>query len=318
MAFITFAPDTGSFGTHGYQVPIVVPQIKSEKPILKIEPSRKTLKDRNKRWGRLIQNYLNKDDDYKNSHQTSYATAKRQLADENRFLVVSIANRFSGKGISLDDLVGEGNLGLMRATENYNPEFEFSTYATYWIEQSMIRALHCELRANLPIPYHICSNRKRIIKLEQVMEKELGRKPENKEIAERFNQIYYPNGPANSYISGYHIEALKIAINTPKSLRRINENGEEFETSVEDKYPGPDEIVDLKEELEKARKFYLDLDERERTVLSLFYGLEGNDPMNCREIGDILGCTRERIRQIHRDTLIKLKDKMYPDEERAA
>lgn len=315
MTFVTFAPDTGSFGTPGYHVPIVVPQTEPEIPSKKTEePIEKPLNDRNKRQGNKIQDYLNGDDKYKKSHKSSYTKTKKQLAEENRFLVVNIAKGFLGKGISLDDLVGEGNLGLMRAVEDYNPEFEFSTYAAYWIKHSMIRALHTELRGNLPIPYHICQNRKRINHIESVLEEELKRKPNNVEIAQKFNEAYYPDGPRNNHISDYHVEALKIAVNTPKSLTKNNGEGEEFQTSIEDKYSTPEEIIGLKEELEKAKRFYLDLDERDRTVLSLFYGLDGNDPKNCREIGDMLGYTRERIRQIHRDAIIKLRGEIYPED----
>lgn len=315
MVFVTLAPDTGSFGAPGYQVPVVVPQVKPEEPEIKIEkPVKEPQNNRNKKQGDKIQGYLNGDDEYRKSHQSSYTRSKRQLAEENRFLVINIATGFLGKGLSLDDLVGEGNLGLMRSVEDYNPKFEFSTYAAYWIKQSIIRALHTELRANLPIPYHICSNRKRIMQLESVMEKEFGRKPTDEEIAHRFNETYYPDGPNNAHISGYHVEGLKIAVNTPKSIILRNQDGDEDEITVSS-YPNPEEIVTLKEELEKVRRIYLDLDEREKTIISLYYGLDGNESHSYGEIGNILGCTRQNIAHHYNKALKKLRSAMDPEKE---
>lgn len=329
MTFVTFAPETGSFGSRGYQVPIVGPQvepIESIKPVIKKKKKSKveTLNQKNKKLGRRIQKYSSGTEEYKQSHKSLYTLNKKRLAENNRFLVRNIARQFMGKGLSIDDLVGEGNIGLMEAVKRYDPDYntakgeiEFSTYAEYWIKQSIIRGLQGELRGNLPIPYHICANRIRILKLESVLEKELSRKPSEDEIADKFNETYYPDGPKNYHIRGYHIEALKIAVNTPKPIMLRNPDGDEDELIVSS-YPNPEEITILKDELEKAKRFYLDLDERDRTILSLYYGLIGNDPKNCSEIGKELGYTRERIRQIHRDTLIKLREKMYPEEEKAA
>ena len=317
MVLITSAADTCGLGTPGYKVPIVVTQTETKEPSAKpTEPIEETLNDRNKKWGKIIQDYLNGDDDYKKSHKSHYTRAKRQLAESNRFLVVNIAKGFLGKGLSLDDLIGDGNIGLMRAVEDYNPKFEFSTYAFCWIKQSIIRGMHGEIRGNLPITYHLCSNRSRINRIESELEKELGRKPENEEIAKEFNDTFYPDKHSGSHIRGYHVEALKIAVNTPLSITIKTKSGYECDF-VASKEPNPSDALSIKEEIEKSQRLYSSLDEREKTILSLFYGLGGNEPKNFSEIGKILGYTRERIRQIHRDTLIKLRGKMYPEDKAA-
>jgi RNA polymerase primary sigma factor len=326
MALIIFAPDTGSFGQPGYQVPIVVPQVEIVEPVVKKRKKSKeeTQKDINKKLGRRIQKYSSGTEEYKRSHKSLYTLNKKRLAENNRFLVRKIARDFMGKGLSIDDLVGEGNIGLMKAVKRYDPdhyaekgEIEFSTYAEYWIKQSIRRALHSELRANLPIPYHICSNRNRILKLESELVDQLGRRPTEEEIANKFNETYYPEGPKNNHIRGYHIEALKVAVNTSKSLTRRNGDGEEFETSVYDETQSPDEILGLNEEIKKSKKHRKELDERSRTVISLAYGTDGNKPHNFREIGDMLGYSREMIRKIHNDAIAELKEKMYPNEDAA-
>jgi len=322
MAFVTFAPDTGSFGSPGYQVPVFIPvEPKNKDPVkilpvqLQPEPQPETLQERNKRWGRDIQNYLNKDDYYKESHERTYTLATTQLVNENIFLVVSIAQGYRGKGLSLNDLIGEGNLGLMRAAEDYDPAFEFSTYATYWIRQSIQRALQRETRANLPIPYYICQSRKRIDNIESVLEKELKRKPEDYEIAARFNRTYYPEGPNSRHISEYHIAGLRIARKNTKSLRKRSLEGDEFQTSLKDKNTDPQDAVCLKEEINRAIISYKKLDKSEISVLEMHYGLEGISPMNFRQIGDFLGYTRANISKIHKNALRKLRADICPETE---
>ena len=331
MVYAAYSADTSIPGISNYQVPIVtVPtapikpeepkkpevlekQIKPEEP-KEPNPKIEALKYRNKVLGTRIQNYLNGDEGYKKSHASYYSRAKRSLAKENKWLVVEIARELVGKGLTLGDIVGEGTLGLMRACEDCNPELNFLKYAEKGIKRSIKRGFHKELRSHLQIPYHICQSRKRIFKIESVLEKELNRKPESVEIAERFNQTYYPNGPLNSHIRGYHIDALKIAIKKPRSFMTKNKYGDRFEKSIYDRYPTPDETASLKEELERARRFYEELDEKERTVLALSYGLDDNDPMNFREIGDMFGCTRANINKIHKKALRKLREKMCPEE----
>ena len=281
------------------------------------------------RYKRIIRRYERGSEEegkeFGKKYEKAYARAtrdlpdlKRQLAELNLPLVVSIAKGYQGKGLSLGDLIGEGNLGSMEATDHYDPDYkkeeysngiEFATCAEDWIKQAIRRALHRELRGNLPIPYKICSNRGRINSVISQLEEKLGREPTNEEVASKFNETFYPEGPKNSQIDAGHIEGLRVAVKTPKRIIRRDKDQESYEY-IASRIQRPDEEAEHKEQLEKMLGLLSNLDEKEERIIRLKYGLNGEKPKTLKKIGEEFGLSRERVRQIEERALEKLRYEM--------
>ncbi len=292
----------------------------------------------NKSLGRNIQRYKRiigryekgvreegeEEEEFRKKYEKAYARAtgdladlKKQLAELNLPLVVSIAKGYNGKRLSQGDLIGEGNLGLMKATDHYDPDFkkeeypngiEFATYAKLWIEESINRALYGELRGKLPIPYKICSNRGRINSIISQLEEKLRREPTNEEVASEFNETFYPEGPRNSLIDAGHVEGLKMAVKTPKRISRRNGN-EDYEY-IDSESQTPYEKAEHKEQLERMLGLLGNLDEREEKIIRSRYGLNGEEPKTLKQIGNEIGLTRERVRQIENKAMEKLREQI--------
>ena len=222
--------------------------------------------------------------------------ARRQLIEANQRLVVSIARRHTGRGMSLLDLIQEGNLGLIHAVGkfDYKRGFKFSTYATRWIRQAITRALADQART-IRVPVHMVEDINKLLLVQRQLVQDIGREPTPDEIAAEMRMT-----PEKVR------EMLKIIQEPTDPHTPIGDEGDTMLGDfIEDKEaPSPvDEIVQ-REELERVLEL---LTQRERKVIELRYGLADGHPRTLEEVGVEFGVTRERIRQIEAKTLAKLE-----------
>lgn len=234
--------------------------------------------------------------------------ARDRMVRANLRLVVNISRGYTGKGLSLQDLIEEGNLGLLRAVEGFDPTVgtRFSTYASYWIKQSIKRALINSAKT-IRIPAYMVELLSKWRRATARLSEELGRTPTNEEVA-RVLGLPKKKLPIIR-------KAIRISNSTPQSDQ--SESGWSLgEMVMDERLKAPDEMLLDHDILRHAMELLEDLDDREATVLRLRFGLDGFEPKTLKEIGAELGLTRERVRQIETEALRRLADGLTDPRER--
>jgi RNA polymerase primary sigma factor len=228
--------------------------------------------------------------------------ARDHMVRANLRLVVNIARGYTGKGLSLQDLIEEGNLGLLRAVEGFDPAVgtRFSTYASYWIKQSIKRAL-INTAKTIRIPAYMVELLSKWRRATARLAEELGRTPTPEEVA-RVLGLPHKKLPIIK-------KAIHIYNSTPQTDQ--TEAGWSLgEMIMDERVKSPeDELVDS-DNLVQVMKMLETMDQREATVLRMRFGLQDNEPRTLKEIGETLGLTRERVRQIETEALAKLADSL--------
>jgi RNA polymerase primary sigma factor len=231
------------------------------------------------------------------------AVARDRMVRANLRLVVNIARGYTGKGLALQDLIEEGNLGLLRAVEGFDPNMNtrFSTYASYWIKQSIKRAL-VNTAKTIRIPAYMVELLAKWRRATNKLNDELGRPPTNEEIAKLLG------------LPKKKLNIIKKAIRVYNSAPQADQGGENGwsieEMLMDGNCKTPDTEMVETDDLKHVMVLLEKMDKREATVLKMRFGIDGEEPKTLKEIGESLGLTRERVRQIESEALAKLYEDM--------
>ena len=274
---------------------LVVEDLTLSKDIKINDPVRMYLKE----IGRI--NLLTTDEEFEYAHLAEQGDeyAKKMLAESNLRLVVSIAKRYVGRGMLFLDLIQEGNIGLMKAVDKYDPDkgFKFSTYATWWIRQAITRAIADQART-IRVPVHMVETINKLARAQRQLTQELNREPSEEELAKKLGIT------VEKVREVYKISQDPVSLETPIGEEDDSHLGDFIK---DERTMSPEEYATVEMLKEELTNVLLTLTDREEKVLRLRFGLDDGQCRTLEEVGQIFGVTRERIRQIEAKALRKLR-----------
>ena len=274
---------------------LVVEDLTLSKDIKINDPVRMYLKE----IGRI--NLLTSDEEFEYAKLAEQGDeyAKKMLAESNLRLVVSIAKRYVGRGMLFLDLIQEGNIGLMKAVDKFDPTkgYKFSTYATWWIRQAITRAIADQART-IRVPVHMVETINKLARVQRQLTQELNREPTEEEIAKKMGTT------VDKVREVYKISQDPVSLETPIGEEDDSHLGDFIK---DERTMSPEEYATVELLKEELSNVLLTLTEREEKVLRLRFGLDDGQCRTLEEVGQIFGVTRERIRQIEAKALRKLR-----------
>ena len=296
-ANIDIVTEDGSDDASGEEITsdVVVEDITLSKDVKINDPVRMYLKE----IGRI--NLLTSDEEFEYAKRAEEGDeeAKRMLAESNLRLVVSIAKRYVGRGMLFLDLIQEGNIGLMKAVDKFDPTkgYKFSTYATWWIRQAITRAIADQART-IRVPVHMVETINKLARVQRQLTQELNREPTDEEIAKKLGISI------DKVREVYKISQDPVSLETPIGEEDDSHLGDFIK---DERTMGPEEYATVEMLKEELSGVLSTLTDREEKVLRLRFGLNDGQCRTLEEVGQIFGVTRERIRQIEAKALRKLR-----------
>ncbi len=273
----------------------ILEELSNSKDIKISDPVRMYLKE----IGRI--NLLSSDEEFEYAKLAEQGDeyAKKMLAESNLRLVVSIAKRYVGRGMLFLDLIQEGNIGLMKAVDKFDPSkgYKFSTYATWWIRQAITRAIADQART-IRIPVHMVETINKLARVQRQLTQELNREPTEEEIAKKIGLS------VDKVREVYKISQDPVSLETPIGEEDDSHLGDFIK---DERTMSPEEYATIEMLKEELSGVLLTLTEREEKVLRLRFGLDDGQCRTLEEVGQVFNVTRERIRQIEAKALRKLR-----------